>query len=116
MNATTAATKTYYRTAAGSRRHSSWYCANSRRSITRGGVTEIPAGEVKDWAPCGHCCKAEVTEARAAKAAAKQANPNQCPNEGVRKPRHIQSECKSCGKRGTVDRRTGALRPHLRAA
>lgn len=112
MTATAATATTYYRTNYGSHRHQSWACANGRRAIQSGGVIEIPAGEVKDWAPCRFCCpEAAALPAPAPAAPVAPAKP-QCPNEGVRNPRHIQSECRSCGKRGTVQRSTGKLRPH----
>jgi hypothetical protein len=104
---------TYYRTAKGSHKHLSHGCANQRRDILTGAVSEIPAAEVKDWAPCEHCCPTgEVTE-HAAQAAAKAET--MCANVGVVKPKHIESECRSCGKRGKVDRRTGKLRAHKAA-
>jgi hypothetical protein len=103
----------YYRTAKGSHKHTNYSCANLRRQIQTGPVTEIPANEVTEWTPCEHCCPTgEVAEA-AAKAAAKTAA--MCANVGVVKPRHIESECRSCGKRGKVDRRTGKLRAHKAA-
>jgi hypothetical protein len=100
----------YFRTAKGSHRHADWHCANFRRSIHLGDVVELTAAEVAEWAPCDVCCTGhEVTEhaeqARAAAAA-------QCRNSGVVRPKHIQSECRDCGKRGTVNRATGRLRAH----
>ncbi len=109
-NTTDAATRTYYRTAKGSHRHADWTCANTRRSIFLGDVTEIPADEVKDWAACDVCCTEAEVIASVAAVEAKAAT--MCRNSGVRKPRHIQSECTDCGKRGTVNRSTGTLRAH----
>lgn len=110
---TTAASK-FYRTAKGSKRHLVWGCANQRRAITSGDPILIPATEVKDWAPCKHCCPADLVAqertAEAARTATKQAE--QCANVSVRNPRRIQSECTSCGKRGTVNRSTGKLKGH----
>lgn len=108
------ATQTYYRTAKGSHRHTDWYCANQRRSIQLGDVSEIPAGQVKDWAPCDVCCPADEVVSHVV---AEQAKADEkCANTGVRNPRHIQSECRDCGKRGTVNRSTGTLRAHKPAA
>lgn len=53
----------YYRTGKGSKRHASSYCGNARRSIHTGDLILIPAGEVKNWAPCKHCCTAEEVAA-----------------------------------------------------
>lgn len=105
---------TFYRTRKGSKRHQSFECANQRRSIHTGDPIAIPAGELKDWTPCAHCCPADLVEreAKAATAAAEAKKVDQCANRGVRHPQRMQSECTSCGKRGTVDRRTGRLRPH----
>lgn len=105
--------QTYYRTAKGSHRHADWSCANVRRSIHLGDVTEIPATEIADWAACDICCtEAEVVASIAATVAKEAA---MCRNTGVRKPKHIQSECRDCGKRGTVNRSTGKLRAHKAA-
>ena len=110
MGMTTSEQPTYYRTARGSHRHTRWTCANVRRSIQMGPVTEIPAAEVADWAPCDVCCGAtEVTEHAARTAAA---TAEKCPNPGVVKPRHIESECRACGKRGKVNRSTGKIAAH----
>ena len=110
MNTTTA----YYRTTKGQKRHADFQCANQRRSIQLGGPVEIPAAEVKDWTPCSHCCPADLVERETAAAveaaAAKQAT--MCPNRGVTHPGRIQSHCRTCGKRGTVNRTTGHLRAH----
>ena len=103
----------YYRTAKGSHRHLSFECANQRRHILLGDVSVIPADEAEGWAPCEDCCPAGEVAAAAAKAAAKAEQ--MCANEGVAKPRHIESTCRSCGKRGKVDRRTGKLRAHKAA-
>jgi hypothetical protein len=103
----------YYRTAKGSHKHISHGCANQRRDIMTGDVSIIPANEVADWTPCEHCCPTGMVAEAAAKAADKAAA--MCPNDGVVKPRHIESECRSCGKRGKVDRRTGKLRAHKAA-
>lgn len=102
--------QTYYRTAKGSHRHADWNCANVRRSIHLGDVTAIPATEIADWAACDICCTEAEVVASIATAEAQAAT--MCRNEGVRKPRHIQSECRNCGKRGTVNRSTGKLRAH----
>jgi hypothetical protein len=110
MTQTTTTGQTYYRTAKGSHRHAAWTCANSRRSIQLGAVTEIPAAEVSGWAPCEDCCDTATVKAATAATAAQVAA--QCPNTGVRNPKHIQSECRDCGKRGTVNRSTGQLRAH----
>lgn len=107
------ASRTYYRTAKGSHRHASYTCANNRRAIELGDVTELTAAEAAEWAACEVCCDdAEV--AASAQAAAAKADA-QCANGGVRRPKHIESECRDCGKRGKVDRRTGKLRPHRAA-
>lgn len=112
-NTTDTATRAYYRTAKGSHRHADWTCANTRRSIQLGDVTEIPAGEIKDWAACDVCCtEAEVAASIVAVEAKAEA---MCKNSGVRKPRHIESECLDCGKRGKVNRATGSLRAHRAA-
>ena len=103
----------YYRTAKGSHRHANWTCANFRRSIHLGDVIEMTATEAADFAPCDVCCTGHEVEAHAAKVETEAAA--QCPNTGVRNPRFIQSECRDCGKRGTVNRSTGALRAHARA-
>lgn len=113
QNEAPAATR-YYRTAKGSHRHADWTCANTRRSIQTGAVSEIPAAEAASWAPCDVCC--DPTEVRAAATQATAKADGQCANTGVRKPRQIQSECVDCGKRGTVNRSTGSLRAHKRAA
>jgi hypothetical protein len=107
---TAAETATYYRTTKGSHRHASRYCANFRRSILLGDVIVIPAAEVTDWAPCADCTT-EADQAAAITAAAVKADA-MCANTGVRNPRCIQSECRDCGKRGTVNRSTGSLRAH----
>ncbi len=112
MTATTATP--FYRTAKGSRRHASHQCANGRRSIHTGNPIEIPADQVGDWAPCRFCCPADLVEregaARQAATAAAQAE--KCANVGVNHPQRIYSECRSCGKRGAVNRTTGTLRAH----
>ncbi len=114
MTATTATAATFYRTRKGQKRHASFECANQRRSIHLGGPVAIPADAVKDWTPCSHCCPADLVEretaAVEAAAAAKQAT--MCRNTGVTHPQRIQSHCRDCGKRGTVDRRNGKLRAH----
>jgi hypothetical protein len=110
MTTTETTGQTYYRTAKGSHRHAAWACANSRRSIQLGGVTEIPADEVAGWAPCEDCCDTAAVKAATAVAAVKAAA--QCPNTGVLNPKRIQSECRDCGKHGTVNRSTGQLRAH----
>lgn len=103
-------TQTYYRTAKGSHRHADATCANFRRSIHLGGVTEIPADEAAGWAPCEACCDdTTVTTAQAAATAKADA---MCANADVTHPQRIQSACRSCGKVGKVDRRTGSLRAH----
>lgn len=110
MSAAATGTRTYYRTAKGSHRHADWYCANGRRSIQLGDVIEIPAAEVAEWAPCDVCTSAEEVKAHTVKVEARVAE--MCTNTGVRNPRCIQSECRDCGKRGTVNRSTGTLRAH----
>lgn len=110
MSMTTTAAQSFYRTAKGSHRHISFQCANFRRSISLGDVVEIPAGEVKDWAPCDVCCDGHEVIEHAAKVAAKA--DAMCGNEGVTHPKRIQSNCRTCGKLGKVDRRTGSLRAH----
>jgi hypothetical protein len=105
---------TFYRTAKGQKRHQSFQCANQRRSIHTGNPQVIEVAEVKNWAPCSHCCPADLVERETREAAtrAQAAQDDRCKNEGVRHPQRIQSECRSCGKRGTVDRRNGRLRAH----
>lgn len=111
---TATATREFYRTAKGSKRHAEWTCANGRRAIASGDPILIPAADVKDWLPCKHCCPADlVQQERAAEQARQTAKAaEQCPNVGVNHPQRIQSECRSCGKRGTVNRTTGTLRAH----
>jgi hypothetical protein len=104
-------TSKLYRTAKGNHAHADFECANQRRAIESGAPVEVAPGELP---PCEHCCDTETVKTAAATAAAKQAA--MCVNSGVRKPRHIQSECVDCGKRGTVNRSTGTLRAHKPAA
>jgi hypothetical protein len=105
-----AETTTYYRTAYGSHRHSSWYCANARRDITSGDPTVIPADEVSGWAACEHCCP--VDEVRQSAEALRAKADALCSNSGVTHPKRINSACKDCGKTGKVQRGTGKLRAH----
>jgi hypothetical protein len=100
----------YFRTAKGSHRHTNWTCANFRRSIHLGDVIELTAAEAADYAPCDVCCPGDEVKAHAEKAAAKA--DAMCANAGVTHPKRIQSACRSCGKVGKVDRRTGSLRAH----
>ncbi len=105
-------TTIFYRTGQGNMRHASFFCANSKRSLYTGDVTELPETEAADWQPCTDCCTdADVLEAQAA-AAAKQAT--MCPNSGIGHPGRgrIQDTCKDCGKLGTVNRSTGRIRAH----
>ncbi|MFD6638368.1 hypothetical protein ACFWDN_21405 [Micromonospora chalcea] len=102
----------FYRTAKGTKRHADWACANYRRSIHLGPVVTIPEAEVADWAPCAKCAEGVAVPA----AAPAEAKPEACRNSGVRHPRRVESECRDCGKRGKVDRRTGKLRGHAPAA
>jgi hypothetical protein len=107
-------TATYYRTAKGSHRHLSFECANQLRAIRSGTPTVIPAAEVTDWAACEHCCDTAEVVASVKAAAARQ--DDMCTNSGVLNPRCVQSECRDCGKRGSVNRSTGSLRAHKPAA
>jgi hypothetical protein len=111
---TAAPTTAYFRTAKGSHRHANYECANQRRAIESGNPTEIPTSEIKNWAACEHCCDTGEVAASIQAAAAKEAA--MCRNSGVRNPKCIQSECRDCGKRGTVNRSTGSLRAHKRPA
>jgi hypothetical protein len=109
MTNTENAPQPYYRTGKGKRRHASYYCANSRRSVFTGDPVVIPAAEVANWAACGHCCDpAEVLPAVSAPAPADV----KCKNSGVTNPRRMYSTCKDCGKEGAVNRNTGTLRAH----
>ncbi len=110
MASTKTETVKHYQTAKGSHRHQDWHCANQRRSIQTGAVTEIPADKVSQWPACEHCCPVEEVR-ESAKAAAAKAD-EMCANTGVANPRHIQSTCNDCGKRGSVNRSTGKLRGH----
>jgi hypothetical protein len=100
----------YFRTARGSHRHADFYCANVRRSIMLGPVTELAADEAADWAPCDVCCTGHEVTAHAVTVQAKTAA--RCRNRGVERPNRIYSVCRDCGKEGKVDRRTGSLRAH----
>ncbi|MFG3287323.1 hypothetical protein ACGF3G_00675 [Streptomyces sp. NPDC048179] len=112
MKTTTAAPR-YWRTGKGQKRHASEFCANGRRSVFTGDVTVIPAGQVKDWAPCKFCCTTEEIAAfgQEAPAAATPAK-TYCANTGVENARKVYSRCTDCGKGGSVNRRTGTLRAH----
>lgn len=103
----------YFQTAKGSHRHADFECANQRRAIASGDPIAIPADKVSEWAPCEHCTAPGEQAAHAAKVAAKASA--QCANAGVTHPKRVQSECISCGKRGTVNRSTGSLRAHKAA-
>lgn len=59
--------------------------------------------------PCAVCAADELAGWTAPQA------PQRCANSGVVNRKHLQSECRDCGKRGTVVRNTGALRPHAPA-
>lgn len=104
----------FYRTAHGKARHASFGCANRRRKITSGDPTVIPAAEVADWAPCRHCCSADLIEREGAPVAARTATarPAGCRNSGVTHPKRINSACRDCGKVGKVNRSTGTIRAH----
>lgn len=111
---TTATTITFFRTAKGSKRHASWYCANRRRAITSGNPIALEAGEAREWAPCKACCPADLVAAERAEEQAREAAKRDalCDNAGVTHPKRIRSACKSCGKVGTVVRSTGSLKAH----
>lgn len=100
----------YFRTAKGSHVHESFECANQRRAIDSGSPTECAADAM---APCEHCMPSALVADAAAKAAV--AAGNMCSNPGVTNARHIESECRDCGKRGKVNRATGKLRAHKAA-
>lgn len=104
-------TATYYRTRKGQKRHASFECANQRRSIRLGGPVQIPADEARDWTPCKYCCDTDLVEREAADRAQAEQDA-MCNNDGVTHPGRIQSHCTACGKRGSVNRSTGTLRPH----
>lgn len=106
-------TKTYWRTAFGDHRHQSWVCANNRRAITSGDVIQVTEAEMASLPPCEVCTGDEVTEWNRDRAAAPARK--RCANSGVANPRHIESECRDCGKRGRVNRSTGTLGPHAPA-
>lgn len=112
----TTETTTYYRTGKGKKRHASSYCGNVRRSIFTGELIVIPAGEVKDWAPCKFCCAAEEVAAfeQGSAAPAEVAKEAYCANTGVRNPnpRKLYNHCSDCGKEGAVNPKTGTLRAH----
>jgi hypothetical protein len=109
MTQTSTATQ-YFRTAKGNVKHSDFHCANYRRSITLGAVIELDAAEAATWAACEVCCDDAEVKATAAAAAAKA--DALCANEGVTQSKRIQSNCRSCGKLGTVNRGTGKLKAH----
>lgn len=91
----------YYRTGKGSHRHASWFCANGRRHIDTGDVTECTATEAAEMAPCQHCTEAaEIVAHIETVAAAKAAAPAKCEGRPAN-PRHIQSKCTECNHRGT---------------
>jgi hypothetical protein len=106
---------TYYRTRFGSKAHASSFCANARRAIGSGDILPIPAAELKDWAPCKHCTAPELRAAWGTAPKAEKPAKAMCANNGVKNPRQIYSDCKSCGKNGKVNRSTGALRAHAPA-
>ncbi len=103
-------TTTFYRTAYGSHRHVSWFCANARRDIASGDPIAIPADEVSSWAACEHCCPAD--DVRESAAALRAKADEMCRNSGVTHPKRINSVCRDCGKAGKVQRGTGKIRAH----
>lgn len=101
----------YYRTGKGQHRHASKDCAENKRSVFTGEVTEIPAGQVSTWPPCQLCCPAAEV---AADAATQAEQSNRCPNDrGVTNPRRINSSCAVCGRMGKV-LPSGKIRAHDR--
>lgn len=109
-NEATATQTRYFRTVKGNAWHTDFHCANYRRSIQLGAVIELTAAETEGYAPCEVCAPNDMIKAAAVKAAEKA--DAMCRNSGVTHPQRIQSVCQDCNKRGTVDRRTGALRAH----
>jgi hypothetical protein len=109
-------TTIYYRTGKGSHRHANAFCANSKREITTGDITIIPADEASNWEPCIDCCPEADVKAAAEVAAAKAAAT--CTNSGIMHPGRgrLYDDCKDCGKNGKVNRSTGRLRAHKPAA
>jgi hypothetical protein len=106
-------TTIFFRTGKGSHRHASRFCANSKRDLFTGDVTEIPEAEAATWAACADCCTdADVTEGRKAAEAKADA---QCRNSGVTRSGRIYSTCRDCGKEGKVNRSTGKIRAHVAA-
>lgn len=99
-------TKTW-KTSKGSHVHANFQCANQRRAITSGDPIECDPTELP---PCEHCMPAGVVSAHLAVQAVKA--DAMCANAGVVAPKRIESECRSCGKRGKVNRSTGKLRAH----
>ncbi len=98
-------TAKFFRTAKGSHVHADFECANQRRSIHLGDPIECAADAM---APCEHCCPTGLVSAHAAKVAVEIEA--KCADMRATHPQRIESTCRTCGKRGKVNRRNGQIR------
>lgn len=103
------ANTTYFRTAYGTHRHATYYCANAKRAIQSGDPIAIPANEISNWAPCSDCCTAADVKAAADSAAPVKV---MCDNSGMvpANPRKLYRKCSDCGYEGKVG--SNGLRAH----
>lgn len=110
----------YYRTMHGSHRHVEASCASAGRTLFSSHVIPIPAAEVAEWAPCAHCCPAEVhaSDSRETKSEAEADGYclNTVPIPGSYNPRRYQvrGHCATCGATDVSVTQTMKLRKHRR--